>query len=136
MAAAGVCHSDLHVRDGEWEREGPIVLGHEGSAVVEALGRGRRRRVSRACGPASSSRRLADPVRPVPRLPGGPGVELLGEPVLHPPDAERPRGHAPAGDGGGDVLTYCAIGTFADRQNVPAAAAIPMPDGRRPRWPR
>src|SRR5215203_1114573 len=38
MAAAGVCHSDLHVRDGEWEREGPIVLGHEGSAVVEALG--------------------------------------------------------------------------------------------------
>src|SRR5689334_7783307 len=36
MAAAGVCHSDLHVRDGEWEREGPIVLGHEGAAVVEA----------------------------------------------------------------------------------------------------
>src|SRR5258708_33321775 len=40
MTAAGVCHSDLHVRDGEWEREGPIVLGHEGSAVVEALGDG------------------------------------------------------------------------------------------------
>src|SRR5205814_1622623 len=40
MAAAGVCHSDLHVRDGEWEREGPIVLGHEGSAIVEALGAG------------------------------------------------------------------------------------------------
>jgi S-(hydroxymethyl)glutathione dehydrogenase/alcohol dehydrogenase len=40
MAAAGVCHSDLHVRDGEWERDGPIVLGHEGSAVVEALGDG------------------------------------------------------------------------------------------------
>jgi S-(hydroxymethyl)glutathione dehydrogenase/alcohol dehydrogenase len=30
------------------------------------------------------------------------------------------------------VLTYCAIGTFADRQNVPAAAAIPMPDGTPP----
>src|SRR5207249_5744450 len=40
MAAAGVCHSDLHVRDGEWEREGPIVIGHEGSAVVEMLGDG------------------------------------------------------------------------------------------------
>src|SRR5207247_6241426 len=37
MAAAGVCHSDLHVRDGDWDREGPIVMGHEGSAVVEAL---------------------------------------------------------------------------------------------------
>jgi S-(hydroxymethyl)glutathione dehydrogenase/alcohol dehydrogenase len=30
--------------------------------------------------------------------------------------------HRPAGRG--DVLTYCAIGTFAERQNVPAAAAI------------
>src|SRR5215208_1012029 len=40
MAAAGVCHSDLHVRDGEWEREGPIVLGHEGAGYVEALGDG------------------------------------------------------------------------------------------------
>ncbi|HEX5823005.1 MAG TPA: alcohol dehydrogenase catalytic domain-containing protein, partial [Candidatus Limnocylindrales bacterium] len=38
MVAAGVCHSDLHVRDGEWERPGPIVLGHEGAAVVESLG--------------------------------------------------------------------------------------------------
>jgi S-(hydroxymethyl)glutathione dehydrogenase/alcohol dehydrogenase len=35
-------------------------------------------------------------------------------------------------DAGRDVLTYCAIGTFADRQNVPAAAAIPMPDGTPP----
>jgi S-(hydroxymethyl)glutathione dehydrogenase/alcohol dehydrogenase len=33
---------------------------------------------------------------------------------------------------GRDVLTYCAIGTFADRQTVPAAAAIPMPDGTAP----
>jgi len=39
----------------------------------------------------------------------------------------RPAIHRPAG--AGDVLTYCAIGTFADRQNVPAAAAIPVPDG-------
>jgi S-(hydroxymethyl)glutathione dehydrogenase/alcohol dehydrogenase len=40
MVAAGVCHSDLHVRDGEWEREGPIALGHEGAGVVEELGPG------------------------------------------------------------------------------------------------
>src|SRR5262245_19151339 len=40
IAASGVCHSDLHVRDGEWERPGPIVLGHEGSGWVEAVGMG------------------------------------------------------------------------------------------------
>ncbi len=34
MAAAGVCHSDLHVVDGEWERQA-VVMGHEGAAWVE-----------------------------------------------------------------------------------------------------
>ncbi|MCI4353959.1 MAG: alcohol dehydrogenase catalytic domain-containing protein, partial [Thermoplasmata archaeon] len=38
MTASGVCHSDLHVRDGEWPRPGPFVIGHEGAGVVEALG--------------------------------------------------------------------------------------------------
>lgn len=38
MAAAGVCHSDLHVVDGEWERPAGVVLGHEGAAWVEELG--------------------------------------------------------------------------------------------------
>jgi S-(hydroxymethyl)glutathione dehydrogenase/alcohol dehydrogenase len=40
MLAAGVCHSDLHVRDGEWDRPTPIVMGHEGAGVVEAVGPG------------------------------------------------------------------------------------------------
>jgi Zn-dependent alcohol dehydrogenase len=40
MAAAGVCHSDLHVVDGEWERPAGVVLGHEGAAWVESLGDG------------------------------------------------------------------------------------------------
>ncbi len=39
VAAAGVCHSDLHLADGalgggRW----PMVLGHEGAGVVEAVG--------------------------------------------------------------------------------------------------
>ena len=38
MLASGVCHSDLHVVDGEWERPSPTVLGHEGAGVVESLG--------------------------------------------------------------------------------------------------
>jgi S-(hydroxymethyl)glutathione dehydrogenase/alcohol dehydrogenase len=130
MAAAGVCHSDLHVRDGEWEREGPIVLGHEGSAIVEAVGEG----VAAAfpelrpgvlvalawlipcgsCRACRSGRVWSCSASPsyTHRMPDG-------EAALHRP-------------AGGDVLTYCAIGTFADRQNVPAAAAIPVPDGTPP----
>lgn len=40
MAAAGVCHSDLSARDGSVLVPTPVVLGHEGSGVVEAVGEG------------------------------------------------------------------------------------------------
>jgi S-(hydroxymethyl)glutathione dehydrogenase / alcohol dehydrogenase len=43
IAAAGVCHSDYHVIDGSWHGAGypmPMVLGHEASAIVEAIGHG------------------------------------------------------------------------------------------------
>ena len=39
MRAAGVCHSDLHTYRGELRVTPPIVLGHEGAGVVEAVGR-------------------------------------------------------------------------------------------------
>jgi len=39
VAAAGVCHSDVHVADGHLGAgRTPIVLGHEGAGVVEAVG--------------------------------------------------------------------------------------------------
>lgn len=40
MRAAGLCHSDLSVIDGNRPRPLPMVLGHEGAAVVEELGTG------------------------------------------------------------------------------------------------
>lgn len=40
IAAAGVCHSDLHVTTGAWDVPAPVVLGHEGSGVVTAVGDG------------------------------------------------------------------------------------------------
>jgi S-(hydroxymethyl)glutathione dehydrogenase / alcohol dehydrogenase len=40
IAAAGVCHSDLHIVLGEWQHPVPVVLGHEGSGVVAAVGPG------------------------------------------------------------------------------------------------
>lgn len=41
IAAAGVCHSDVRLADGELgEGRWPMVLGHEGAGVVEAVGPG------------------------------------------------------------------------------------------------
>jgi S-(hydroxymethyl)glutathione dehydrogenase / alcohol dehydrogenase len=41
MAAAGVCHSDLSLADGKLgEGRWPMVLGHEGAGVVDAVGPG------------------------------------------------------------------------------------------------
>jgi len=36
---AGVCGTDLHLVDGSYDLGVPIILGHEGVGVVEALGR-------------------------------------------------------------------------------------------------
>lgn len=38
MAAVGICGTDLHMVKGEWQRPTPMVLGHEGAGVVEAVG--------------------------------------------------------------------------------------------------
>ena len=38
MAAAGICGTDLHQVNGDWQRPTPIVLGHEGAGVVEHVG--------------------------------------------------------------------------------------------------
>ena len=40
MAAAGVCHSDLSVINGTIPQPFPVVLGHEGAGVIEAVGEG------------------------------------------------------------------------------------------------
>ena len=41
VAAAGVCHSDVRLVDGELgDGRWPLVLGHEGAGVVEAVGAG------------------------------------------------------------------------------------------------
>ncbi len=126
MVASGVCHSDLHVRDGDWERPGPIVLGHEGAAMVEALGAG------------------------VTGLQAGQLVALTWyAPCLHCPACQAGRQWACSGSAsvrhrmadettrlhrtdGGEVLAYLSIGTFAEAQVVPATAAVPMPEGTPP----
>ena len=126
MLASGICHSDLHVRDGDWVRPGPIVLGHEGAGTVETVGPGvdpaligrlvalswfypclrcRACQTGRqwACSESGSlSHRLRDGRTPLRRADGA------------------------------EVLPYLAIGTFSEAAVVPLEAAIPMPDGISP----
>jgi len=40
IAAAGVCHSDWHLRTGATRHPLPVVAGHEGAGVVEEVGEG------------------------------------------------------------------------------------------------
>jgi S-(hydroxymethyl)glutathione dehydrogenase/alcohol dehydrogenase len=41
LMASGVCHSDWHILKGEWgDRLFPLILGHEGAGIVEAVGDG------------------------------------------------------------------------------------------------
>jgi aryl-alcohol dehydrogenase len=38
IAASGICHTDLLIRDGSFPTPMPVVLGHEGAGVVEEIG--------------------------------------------------------------------------------------------------
>ncbi|MCR9215383.1 MAG: Zn-dependent alcohol dehydrogenase [Proteobacteria bacterium] len=40
LAACAICHSDLILMDGGWGGNLPMVLGHEASGIVEAIGEG------------------------------------------------------------------------------------------------
>lgn len=40
VRAAGVCHSDLHIVNGDWPEDRLLVLGHEAAGVVTAVGDG------------------------------------------------------------------------------------------------
>jgi S-(hydroxymethyl)glutathione dehydrogenase/alcohol dehydrogenase len=129
MAASGVCHSDLHVVDGDWPRPEGVVLGHEGAAVVESLGEGVAERFpelrpgalvvlawTAPCGACASCRRGEgwQCARPV-----APGHRLRDDLVrVHRAD-------------GTPIGTYSGIGTFGSAQVVAAEAAIPI-DPRTP----
>ena len=130
ILASGVCHSDLHVRDGEWPRTGPFVIGHEGAGVIEALGPG--------VDPVATGLSVGQAVALSWYAPCGhcpacrSGREWLcsdsgssrhrlsdGTTRLHRPD-------------GSELYPYCGIGTLAEATIVPASAAIPMPPGTPP----
>ena len=64
VQACGVCHTDLHYREGGINDEFPFLLGHEAAGVVEAVGDGRHRRRARATTSSSTGARSAAPAAP------------------------------------------------------------------------
>ncbi|HWD75187.1 MAG TPA: zinc-binding dehydrogenase [Solirubrobacteraceae bacterium] len=124
IAAAGVCHSDIHLVDGQlgpgrW----PMVLGHEGAGVIEAVGDGvvglapgdhvvfcmvASCGVCDAC--RSGRRTLCEPV----------GVQSLA--------GNLPDGTSRLRAGDGTSLQHgLTIACFAEYAVVAAAGAIPIP---------
>lgn len=121
MLASGVCHSDVHRADGDWGPVRPTVLGHEGSGVVEAVGEGVEdlepgQRVVLSWFPSCGRCSACKAGRP---------WECSGSSANdHLQQDGTTRLHTAAGR---DVLAYLSIGTFAEREVVPAAAAVPVP---------
>jgi S-(hydroxymethyl)glutathione dehydrogenase/alcohol dehydrogenase len=137
MVATGVCHSDLHVVDGDWVRPTHVVLGHEGAGVIEALGEGVAERSPDVPAGMAPGHRVGDLVVLAWTAPCGACVACgRGEAWL----CATPRGggHRLAPDlvrlrrpDGEPIGVYSGVGTHATGQVVDAAAAIPV-DPRTP----
>ncbi|HYC07901.1 MAG TPA: zinc-binding dehydrogenase, partial [Candidatus Binatia bacterium] len=129
MTASGVCHSDLHVRDGEWPRPGPFVIGHEGAGVIEALGPDVDPAAGLAPGvpvalswtaPCGRCRQCLA-VRPWLCTDSGAGRHRMPDRTTRIHRAD-----------GSEAYPYCGLGTMGEHAVVAANAAIPMPAGLDP----
>jgi S-(hydroxymethyl)mycothiol dehydrogenase len=112
IEASGVCHTDLHVRDGKIGSP-PILLGHEGAGTIEAVG------------PGVDEPRVGDYVILAWRAPCG-TCRFCRNGLLHLCSASlnaKPRQHTPAGVYPPPIL---GIGTFATYTVVSAKQAIPV----------
>ena len=119
LAASGVCHSDLHALDGDWQTPAPIVLGHEGAGEVIAIGS------------EVSDLEVGDHVI----LSWTPSCQkcefcVSGRPVLCQLANETAYQHVffdgkpRLSDGDESVKSFLAVGSFGDHAMVPASAAI------------
>ena len=121
IGATGLCHTDLEVIDGSLAYPMPIVLGHEGAGVVEAVGRTSRREDWR------SRRLLVEPaLRPLLLLRARPA-----DPV-QPFTFHQPRGHLLDGKSrltcdAATVHHFSVVSSHAQYSVVPQSGAIGVP---------
>ena len=121
MLASGVCHSDLHVIEGEWAVDPPLVLGHEGCAEVEAIGDG-------VHGLAAGDRVVLSWYYPCGRCrrchQGRPWLCEGSNSVRSAMPDGGTRLHRADGR---PVFPYLTVGSFGERAVVPASGAVPVP---------
>jgi S-(hydroxymethyl)glutathione dehydrogenase / alcohol dehydrogenase len=121
LGASGVCHSDLHVVDGDWPRPAPVVMGHEGAGVIEAVGEDVR---DVAVGDSVvlswfySCRRCESCMAGRAWMCTG---TRAGESVMEDGTTRFRRAD------GQDVFTYVGVGSMAERTVVPESGAIRVP---------
>ncbi|MEU1102985.1 Zn-dependent alcohol dehydrogenase [Streptomyces tibetensis] len=115
ISAAGLCHSDLSVVDGTIPFPVPVVLGHEGAGVVEAVGAGVTHVVP---GDHVALSTLAN---------CGTCAECdRGRPTMCRRAIGRPG--RPFGQAGSPVHQFASNSAFAERTVVKAVQAVPIPD--------
>jgi Zn-dependent alcohol dehydrogenase len=121
IGAAGICHSDWHIRTGGTDHPLPAAVGHEGAGVVETLGEGvtslrQGDHVALSWAPGCDSCFYCSDRRPAlcetwkkalragTLLDGTTRLSLDGRPVYH----------------------YCALACFAEYAVVPEACCVPI----------
>ncbi len=122
MYAGGVCHSDLHVMKGDLYMPTPIILGHEGSGVVESVGEG------------VTSVQPGDHVIPIWRVSCGTCEYCTGgRPALCEVGTQmRVTGLMPDGTtrfrlNGTPVRHFAGVSTFSQFSTMPEAAVLKIP---------
>lgn len=120
---AGLCHSDLHIKNGDLEARLPMVLGHEGAGIIEKIGAGVTRvkpgdkvvcsfipncGVCRYC--ASGQQSICD----------------MGATIL---EGGLPGDHWPMSNSKGESLGgMCMIGTFSQYNVIHQASCVKVDD--------
>jgi S-(hydroxymethyl)glutathione dehydrogenase/alcohol dehydrogenase len=121
IAAAGVCRSDLHVMEGVWTYDLPMVLGHEGAGIVDAVGPGV---LAPRVGDAVALAWVTACGRCRACGAGSPALCEIGSHLHRMPDGSsrlRARGQ--------ELRHFMAVGCFAEHVVVPATQAIELPQG-------
>lgn len=127
IEAAGVCHSDLSVVDGNRVRPVPMLLGHECAGIVEAVGEGvddlsGGERVVMCFLPRCEE---CDNCRQGGRLPCTRGSEANNKGVLL---GDRTLLHRDTDAGTEDVAHHLGVSGFANYAVVNRASAVPVGD--------
>ncbi|MGQ0840176.1 NDMA-dependent alcohol dehydrogenase [Actinokineospora sp.] len=121
-AAAGLCHSDLHLTDGDLVPRFPIVGGHEGAGIIEDVGPGVTKvkpgdHVVCSFIPNCGSCRYCST--------GRQALCDLGATIL---EGTMPDGSTRFSANGQDYGAMCMIGTFAQRATISQHSVIKVDD--------